>query len=651
MTERGLVRTARRHHPAHLARCLGLTAAVAAALLGVLVAPAARAIVVQQGGRGYGVTPLRGVPATSIAGAYRAPAARVRPFDGAPEGGGPLLYRGGPVMHHVTTHIIYWDPTKQFTTVTKTIFAGFFNAVAADSGKASNVFAVAGQYTDHTANAAYSSTFGGEATDEDAYPASGCTVPSGAFIDKGPPYTHCLLDSQLQTELAGYIATHELPTGSAQQYFLLLPHTVVTCLKTEECSNNVFCAYHSAINPGTGGEIIYSDIPFSLLDSANAKGCQDDGHLGQLQNPNGDTAGTDSNTRFADFALKYTSHEYIEAATDPLVTVNTSLAWVDENGLEIGDKCNGVSPDEAKDGIGYDANSFTPTLGGSAALGTLFNQEIGGHDYYLQSEWDNAARACRMQPAPITNAQFTAAPAAPAAATPVFFQATSNDIYAGTTYFWTFGDGSVANGAAPIHAFARPGAYQVTMTASDALTGVAAAPVTQTVTISEPAGPAPAAPVATAAAQTTSPPAAAAPSAAPGQANVQALAASFNARSGAVTLTGTAGSAGAVAFLATFPNGSFGAFAASGHACRAGQVRLSGACRPARVVFARGSMPTLGGPFKLVLRPSSSALRALRAAFRRRRPLPVTIRLTFEPSQGGASSSQTRLVAVRLKHG
>jgi PKD domain len=637
------VRPARRHPPAHHARRLALLAA-ATALLCAVPGPPAGAIVVKQGGRGYGVTPVRGVPATSIAGSYSSPRASVRPFDGAPEGGGPLIYRGGPVMHSVTTHLIYWDPGKQFSAVTKGIFAGFFSAVAADSGKPSNVFALAGQYTDNSGNAAYSSTYAGEATDEGAYPVSGCTVPSGG--DKGPPYSHCILDTQLQEHLAGYIATNHLPTGPAQQYFVLLPHTVVTCLKAKECSNNVYCAYHSAINPGAPGEIVYSDIPFSLLDNEWVKGCQDDGHSA-LQHPNGDIEGTESSTRFADVALKYTSHEYIEAATDPLV--NAQTAWVDENGLEIGDKCNGVSPDPERDGIGYDADSFLPVLGGSAAAGTLFDQLIGGRDYYLQSEWDNAAGACLMQPAAINGAHFTATPSAPAPGAPVSFQGSADDLYAGASYSWSFGDGASASGAAPSHAYAAPGAYQVTMTVHDALTGVTAAPVVQTISVASAAAVASSSPQSPALAPAVSQPPAPV-TVAQTQPPLSPVAASFNPDSGAVTLTGAVSSAGAVGFLATFPNGTFGAYAASGRACQAGKMRLRGACRPARVVFAKGALVTLGGPFKLVLRPTPSALRALRAAFRRKRPLPVTIKLTFKPSQGGAASSQTRLVAVRLKH-
>src|SRR5207302_242479 len=82
-------------------------------------------------------------------------------------------------------------------------------------------------YTDGESNAAYKSTFEGALVDEDAYPTSGnCTVPNEA--DKGPPYTKCLFDKQLRTELSAYVAANHLPKGPTQLYFMLLPHKVAT---------------------------------------------------------------------------------------------------------------------------------------------------------------------------------------------------------------------------------------------------------------------------------------------------------------------------------------------------------------------------------------------------------------------------------------
>jgi PKD repeat protein len=484
---------------------LGRTRIVLAAMVAVVAVLAlgagqAGAVVTKVNGHGYGITPRSGVDTSAFSRAFRASraasAGRVggaRNFDGAPFGGGALEWLGGPVMHSVTTHVIYWDPNSEFHATTKSIVQSVFTDVQHDSGKPTNVFAIGGQYTDSTGHAAYSSTFAGALTDSNAYPTSGtCTVPAG---DPGPPYTKCLFDSQLQTQLSTFINEHGLPKGPSQQYFLLLPHKVATCFPEEievevgvfeeVCSNNFFCAYHSYISPGTSNEIIYSDIPFSLLDSVDAKGCQDDGHEGQIQQPNPDNeGGKDSETRFADVALKYISHEYTEAATDPLV--NNQTAWVDENGLENGDKCNGVHANPEKNGIGYDANSFTPTLGGKASTLNLFNQSINAGHFYLQSEWDNPGEACLMKPLELTEPGVSAFSLEGIVGEPVTFEGTVEDPYEDPEFSWDFGDGTEGTGETPEHTYAAPGTYKVTMTPTDGLTGATSPPATMTFTVDEP---------------------------------------------------------------------------------------------------------------------------------------------------------------------
>jgi PKD repeat protein len=338
------------------------------------------------------------------------------------------------------------------------------------------VVAIDGQYTDGTGHAAYSATVGTEATDATAYPLSGCTVPASG--DKGPPYTTCLTDAQLQTRLLAYINAEKLPKGPAQQYFVLLPHKVVTCLEPGVCSNNVFCAYHSSLGSAPN-EIIYSDIPFSLLDSIWVKGCQDDGNAA-LQAPNEDTAGTNASTRYGDVALKYTSHEYVESATDPFGT-----GYWDAQGLENGDKCNGVSATEAKDGVGYDKNAFLPVLGGSAGSGTLFDQLINTDHYYIQSEWDNALGACLMKPAPLTGLSFSASPESATEGVATSFKAVVDDPYGKPAFTWKWGDGTESVGQAPSHAYAAPGSYEVTLSAKDELTNSTTAPATRPIVVAD----------------------------------------------------------------------------------------------------------------------------------------------------------------------
>jgi PKD repeat protein len=613
----------------------------------------AGAVVAKIGGHGYGITPIDGTGQAGLVATYRAQhSSRARPFDEAPFGGLPLESEGGPVMHSVTSHVIYWDPaTSQFTATTKGIVDNFFSDVGHDSGLATNVFAIAGQYTDSTGNAAYSATSTTALVDTDAYPTSGnCTVPNE--VDKGP-YAKCLFDSQLQGELSMFIANQGLPKGPSQLYFVLLPHNVATCLPEviagkQVCSNNVYCAYHSFISPGTPNEIIYADIPFSLLDSSFAKGCQSDGNS-EIQLPNGDKGENNTETRFADVALKYISHEYIEAVTDPLVGNKT--AWVDEEGLEIGDKCNGIPFTFEEEGEpGFDKHAFTPTLGGTPGSATLFNQVINTGSYYLQSEWDNGAKACLMKPLALSGAAFTSGTAT--AGSPVSFSGSSSDPYRGFDPSWTFGDGGTGTGASPTHTFATAGVYTVTMTPVDALTDSTEPSISHSITVAPP--PAPIQPPASGSSSsssgsTTSTPAvAAAQTIAPNSA-FTVTAGSFNAKTGVIALRATVADPGRFSWLATFANGKFGAFA-SANKCKAGFLRLAGRCRPAKIVYARGSQSfASAGAVSITLKPSSSAAKALENALKKGKALLVSGTLSFQSSRGGSPASRPFATAVKSK--
>lgn len=79
-----------------------------------------------------------------------------------------------------------------------------------------------------------------------------------------------------------------------------------------------------------------------------------------------------------DDELSAVSHEANEAITDPLLN-----AWYDAADQENADKCRHSSDD------------FGSPLGG--ASGALFNQLIGGDQYYLQQEWGNGAGACEQR--------------------------------------------------------------------------------------------------------------------------------------------------------------------------------------------------------------------------------------------------------------
>jgi hypothetical protein len=125
--------------------------------------------------------------------------------------------------------------------------------------------------------------------------------------------------------------------------------------------------------------------------------------------------------------------------------------------------------------------------------------------------------------------------------------------------------------------------------------------------------------------------------------------ATMNATTGAITFTVSVGDPGTLSWLVTFQNGKFGVFAASNTKCKKGLVRLNGRCRPAKIVFAKGSRTVAtAGIVSFTIKPSASALKALRNASRRKKGLPVTATFTFQSSRGGSPVSHTQSLTVKL---
>ncbi|GAC1520269.1 MAG: hypothetical protein NVS2B6_03610 [Thermoleophilaceae bacterium] len=321
-------------------------------------------------------------------------------------------------MHSNRTHAIFWAPAGwSFASSYESAVQAFLSDVATDSGKYGNVYATDRQYYDATGVAASSSSSTAFAVDTDPYPTSGCTAGST-----------CLTDSQLQTELRSYISSHSLPTGLGDSYFVFTPSGVNSCIdgSSTQCSTNTYCAYHSSFHALDGSSILYSNLPFPP-----SSGCS----AGQHPNP------ADPN---ADTIINSLSHEHNETITDPL-----GDAWFTASGNENGDNCNG---------------NFGPQSGTAPAQ---YNQTIAGAHFDLQTEWSNVDGACVQS---YDRPSFAVAPRLPRPNQSVAFDAGSSDNGAGaiTSYSWNFGDGSVATGATPTHAYAGgPATVTLTVTRSD----------------------------------------------------------------------------------------------------------------------------------------------------------------------------------------
>jgi hypothetical protein len=260
-------------------------------------------------------------------------------------GGSNLVYHGGPVMHANTTYAIYWVPAGySVSSGYQSLIDGFFQNVAADSGKTSNVYYSDTQYSDGAGPSGYSSQFGDSYLDTSPLPASGCS----------DPYTSvCLSDAQLRAEIARVIAVRNWPTGSGSVFFLFTAKGIGSCYSGSSCAFSYYCAYHSSFT-SNGSPVIYANQPYAdTVPAACDAG----------QHPNGDDA---------DATINVTSHEHNEAITDW-----QGNAWYDRRGYENGDKC---------------AWTFGTALG-STGTGA-YNQVIGSGKYYLQREWSNASSGC-----------------------------------------------------------------------------------------------------------------------------------------------------------------------------------------------------------------------------------------------------------------
>ena len=418
-----------------------------------MLAPSAGAVVVQVGPhQRAGVMPARGVNPASIRGSYAKPGA-AKKF----AANGNLDYNGGIVLHGEAPYLIFWDPNNQIAAADKALYERFFADSAHDSGLATNVYSVDRQFTDSTGFANYSQTWDPShaITDTQAYPTTGqCTESS--FSGE----TACLFDAQIQAEVARVIAADSLPsgeTGQAPIYFVVTPPTVNSCFSDgTTCADNFFCAYHSGFTNGSS-QVLYADMA-TILDANDPKGCQFDNNSA-VQEPNG--------RPIADVNIKAMSHEFNETITDP----NGDAWWNSTtSGNEDGDNCNfygsTVDPNNSSN-----PNAFTPTLGGSASLGTLFNQVMNGNPYYTQSEWSNGNVNCEMRPATATlSPAFTASTAT--TGSPVTFNPTSSSSTAGySSTGWDFGDGTSSfSRSAPAsisHTYAAAGTYTATLTTVD----------------------------------------------------------------------------------------------------------------------------------------------------------------------------------------
>lgn len=270
----------------------------------------------------------------------------VKHSQAVPAAGSNLNYGGGPVMAGTANVFVdFWEPGNNVAAGYNNLILQYFRDIGGSS-----LYAIANQYTQ---------TGGGFASN---------AVLAGSFVDTRAYPESPLLDSDIQNEVSHAQQVNGWQSGIDNIVFVFTGRGQNICFDStqSECASNVFCAYHSFF----GSNTIYATMPYAASFSCNP--------------------GSSPNNNDADQTINVTSHEEIEAATDPLLN-----AWLDSSGQEIGDKCDFVFG--PRDAQGGDVN---------------FN----GHDYILQEEWDNNTSSCQI--ASTTSPQPTPTPTRTPSPTP-----------------------------------------------------------------------------------------------------------------------------------------------------------------------------------------------------------------------------------------
>jgi PKD domain len=404
----------------------------------------------------------------------------------------PLQYHGGPVLHSSDAYTIYWDPTRSYRGDWKELINGYFHNVGAASGSLGNVFALNAQYHDSAGPAANQSTFRGSYTDEDPYPSSGNCTESAEIT--------CLTDAQIRTELQHVIASGALPGATGPPvYYLLTPPGVVVCTDgggSGNCSNstasppNGICGYHSAINPSSANPTVYAVQPWvagdaglfveslSPLETSGPTpadlACQGSGTT--LQEPNqlsGLNPWGNYAEGLADVIINDLSVEQNNIVVDPLLNGWYQTATGDEQAdmcqRDFGPAPTTSSPDH------------------ETHAGSLSNEEINEHNYYLQwafdSTWLTSGRGYSCWQGVSFRPHYTA-PNPVNSGDVIGFDGTeslltleartaglpANEPYIAPVYSWNFGDGTTLSGtgdASVFHTYRYGGSYIATLTVTD----------------------------------------------------------------------------------------------------------------------------------------------------------------------------------------
>jgi PKD domain len=386
-----------------------------------------------------------------------------------------VCYRGGPVLHDPTIHLIFWQgrveediskepnvklfPLGYIETVKR-----YLTGLAHDSGQSTNTFAVDAQYGEEATPGdrrpgEYALTFAAPAditVDNEAFPVhSTAECDDASESAKGP----CLLSKDLQAEVEKVAGTSE--KGLQDVYVVLTPPGVGGCFETGQCAYEQYCAFHGdfggdGVTPGQ--QTLYADLPYV----GGVPGCDPGVH------PNASEEG-------ADPAIDDANHEINETITDPLgsqcktgaagASECERNAWTDAIGQEIADKC--LPPESTV--LGAYGERLGEVVPGDEAR--AYNQLIDGEPYWVQRMWSNEAGlgegGCVQR---TIGASFTVSAGA-AATVPIAFDGGGSGAPGDPAVYWVWnfeGEQVGTASATTSHAYRAAGTYAVGLTAYDA---------------------------------------------------------------------------------------------------------------------------------------------------------------------------------------
>jgi len=313
-------------------------------------------------------------------------------------------------------------------------------------------------------------------------------------------------------------------------------------------------------------------------------------------------------------------------------TLNTSGATPNEpNGLAV-DSETGKLYWANKDTISFANLNDT---GGGGTLNTS-GATMNGADFPLLLNVPSGTGVPVISGAPTVGSVLSCSPGAWA---PDLVPAFDYLAPQGFAYGWSENGTAIAGASASSLTASTAGSYSCQVTASNQ--AGASAQSSAAFTVSAASQPAPTTTTTAATATTTQP-----------SSDFSAVGnPSIDPKTGAITFTETVSDPGTFKWTLSFQNGKFGVFTATNKpSCKAAQVRLEGRCRPATIVFGTGTESVASpGRVSFTVKPSFSALKALRRALEQKRGIHITAVLSYRSALGGSHVSHTVTVEDKLR--